>query len=104
MSSARHVVAKPTDEQRLQIGRPHMIGPSVSADRGRMAAPIIRAIDQQAANAHVAQLGKGDLLRAGHTAIEARRQRPDNTAKRQDTDIGLGQPVVREVRPRAYSA
>lgn len=42
-----------------------MIGPPVTADRDRMAAPIVGAIDQDATNAHVEHLGKGDLLGAG---------------------------------------
>lgn len=42
-------------------------GGLASAPRGRhrVAAPIIRAIDQQAAHAHVAHVGKGDLRWAG---------------------------------------
>lgn len=38
-----------TDEQRLEIGEPNMIWPSNGTDRYRVAAFIIRAIDQQAA-------------------------------------------------------
>ena len=46
--------ACPTNEQRLNIGQPDIIRPLVAADRGPMAAMVIRAIDQQAANAHLA--------------------------------------------------
>jgi hypothetical protein len=49
-------------EARLDVGQPDVIRPSVAADRRPMAAPEIRAIDQQAANASGAHLGEGDLL------------------------------------------
>ena len=51
-------------EQRLDIGQPDIIGPSVSADRGRMAALVILTVDKQTAHAGVAHLSEGDLLRA----------------------------------------
>jgi len=35
-------------EQRLKIGQPDIIGPSIRTDRCPMAAVIVRAIDQQA--------------------------------------------------------
>jgi hypothetical protein len=38
-------------EAGLKVGQPNVIRPSVPADRCRMAALVIRAIDQQAANA-----------------------------------------------------
>ena len=43
--------AAPADEQRLDIGQPNLIRPSVAADRCPMAALVIRAIDQETANA-----------------------------------------------------
>jgi hypothetical protein len=49
-------------EARLDVGQPNVIGPSVPADRRRMAAMIIGAIDQQAANAGGAHLAEGDFL------------------------------------------
>jgi hypothetical protein len=49
----------------LQIGEPDVIRPSVCADRGRMTAMIVRAIDQETAHAASAHLGEGDLLRSG---------------------------------------
>ena len=51
--------ARPTDEQRLYVAKPDVIGPAVAADRDRVAAPIIRAIDQETANAHVAHVAGG---------------------------------------------
>jgi len=39
------------NETRLNVGQPGVIRPAVTADRNRMAAAIVRAIDQQAANA-----------------------------------------------------
>jgi hypothetical protein len=59
------VVAKPTDEPWLQIGKPDVIRPLVRADLDRVAAMIVRAIDQDAAHASRAHLSEGDLLRAG---------------------------------------
>jgi hypothetical protein len=40
-----------TSEQGFDIGQPDIIGPSIGADRGRMAAMIVRAIDQETARA-----------------------------------------------------
>jgi hypothetical protein len=60
-------------EPRLEIGKPDVIRPGICADRGGMAAPIIRAIDQNAADAGVAHLSEGDLLRAtdgGHAPLK----------------------------------
>jgi hypothetical protein len=58
------------DEPRLEIGQPDVIRPSISADRDRMTALVIRAVDQDSAHASVAHPSEGDLLRAiGHGAI-----------------------------------
>jgi hypothetical protein len=44
-----------------------IIRPCIPADRDRVAAAVVGAIDQQAADAHVAHFAEGDLLRAvGH--------------------------------------
>jgi hypothetical protein len=43
-----------TSEQRLEIGQPHVVRPSIGIDLYVVAAMIIRAVDQQAANAHLA--------------------------------------------------
>jgi len=53
------------DKPGLEIRKPDVISPLFRADRDRMAAMIIRAIDEHATNAHLAHLGEGDLLRAG---------------------------------------
>ena len=53
-------------EPRLKIGEPNVIRPSVCADRDRVAALMVRAVDEDAANASVAHLSEGDLLRAGN--------------------------------------
>ena len=48
------LAARLTDEPRFDVGQPDIIRPliaNVGADPGRMAALIIRAIDQDAANA-----------------------------------------------------
>jgi hypothetical protein len=52
-------------EQRFDVGKPDVIRPSVAADRDRVAAPIIGAIDQETANAGGAHFGEGDLLAGG---------------------------------------
>jgi hypothetical protein len=60
-------------EPPLDVREPNAIRPSVAADRGPMAAPEIRAIDQEAANASGAHFSEGDLSGGvGHGAIEAR--------------------------------
>jgi hypothetical protein len=61
-------------EARLDIGQPDVIRPAVAADCRRMAAPVVRAIDQETANAGGTHLGEGDLLAGsfGHAAIKAR--------------------------------
>jgi len=49
----------------LNVGQPVTVRPLVAADRYRMAAAIVRAIDQETAHARGAHLGEGDLLWAG---------------------------------------
>jgi hypothetical protein len=57
---------------RLEIGQPDVIRPPVAADRYVMAAPVIRAIDQEPANAGGAHLGEGDFLagEGGHARLK----------------------------------
>jgi hypothetical protein len=52
------------DEAGLNIGEPDVVRPLVRADRDRVAAVIVRAIDQDAAHAGLAHLGERDLSRA----------------------------------------
>jgi hypothetical protein len=49
----------------LDIGEPNVIGPSVTADRQRVATVVVRAIDQDAAHARVAYLAPLHRLRHG---------------------------------------
>jgi hypothetical protein len=51
-------------EPRLEIREPNVIRPWICADRDRVAAMKVLAIDQDAAHAGVAHLSEGDLLRA----------------------------------------
>ena len=53
------------NEPCFKIGEPDVIGPLVCADRDRVAAMMVRAIDQDSAHASGAHLGEGDLLWAG---------------------------------------
>jgi hypothetical protein len=46
-------------------GQPDIIRPSVAADRDRVAAPMIGAIDQETANATGSHFSEGDLLGTG---------------------------------------
>jgi hypothetical protein len=55
-----------TGKPRLQIGQPDVIRPPVAADRRPMRAVIVRAVDQQAANARGAHFGQSYFLRAAH--------------------------------------
>ena len=41
------------DEERLDVGEPHVIRPSIRADRERVAAVVVRAVDQDAARTGV---------------------------------------------------
>jgi len=51
--------------------QPDVIGPSVRAHGRRVAAPIIRTIDQQAANAGDAHLAQSDFLLAHDRRLTA---------------------------------
>jgi hypothetical protein len=53
-------------KSRLQVTQPNVIRPSVAADRGPLAAMIIRAADQQIANAGGTHFGEVDILGAFH--------------------------------------
>jgi hypothetical protein len=75
----------------LNVRQPDVIRPLIAADRGRMAAAIMRAIDQNAANARCAHLSEGDLLRAGeggHAPLKRTREAGANSP-------GFGQNVRR---------
>ena len=52
------LAADPTGEPLLDIGQSGIIGPRIAADRDRMAAAVVGAIDQQATHAHFAHLAK----------------------------------------------
>ena len=54
------------DEARLEIGQAGVVGPLIRGALDGVAAPLIGAIDQDAADAHRAHLAEGDLLRAIH--------------------------------------
>jgi hypothetical protein len=71
---ATALAAGAANEARLDIGQPHFIGPPIGADRERMRAMKVLAIDQDAAHAGVAHGGTGDLVRAIGT-------RGDNTRR-----------------------
>jgi hypothetical protein len=76
------LAAKLARKQGLYIGQPDVIPPSIAADRCRMAALEIRAIDQPAANARGAHLGEGDLLWAGTDAHSPLKRGPSGQANR----------------------
>jgi hypothetical protein len=52
------------DETMLNVGQTKVVGPWVAADRDRMRALIVGAIDQDAAHAALAHFSEGDLVRA----------------------------------------
>lgn len=65
-------------EPGLDVRKPNLIRPSIRADRFPTAAPEVRAIDKETANASGSHLGEGDLLQVGeggHAAIQARSSR-----------------------------
>ena len=49
----------------LDVAQPEIARPTIPAGRDRVAAAVVRAADQNAAHALLAQLGEGDLDRAG---------------------------------------
>jgi|SRR5580692_8706988 hypothetical protein len=53
-------------EARLQIGEPLLVRSWVCADRDRVVAMKVRAIDQETAHAGGSHFAKRDLPRAGH--------------------------------------
>jgi hypothetical protein len=65
LMSGATLAAGTTDEPRLYVGQPEIIGPAITTDRNRMAAAVVSAIDQQATHALFAHVGKGDFLRGG---------------------------------------
>ncbi|MGY4503132.1 hypothetical protein ACVWYH_007089 [Bradyrhizobium sp. GM24.11] len=79
-----------TDKERLDIRQSNIVGPAISVQRNVMAAPV-RAIDQDAAQPHLAHFAEGDLDRptvgvrrrvasdlTRHAAIETRRAPESN--------------------------
>ena len=58
------LVTRSADKPRLDIRKPHVIGPLVRRDCDVMAAAIVRAVDQHAANTGGAHFSEGDLLQA----------------------------------------
>ncbi len=75
------------DEQCLDVREPDLIGPLVSANCGRVAAGIVRAVDHDAANAHLAHFAEGDfsgrfmaLLKRGPSARANRQDIGDRKA------------------------
>jgi len=64
MSGAK-LAAGTTDEPRLYVGQPEIIGPAITADRNRMAAAVVSAVNQHATHALGSHVGKGDFGRAG---------------------------------------
>jgi hypothetical protein len=48
------------DETMLHVGQPDIIGPAIAADRDAVATAIV-GLDQDAAHAHVADLGEAEL-------------------------------------------
>jgi hypothetical protein len=57
---------------RLYVGQPNIVRPLFAADRFPMAALVIRAIDQESANARGAHFSEGDLLVWGRHAASKR--------------------------------
>jgi hypothetical protein len=56
----------------------------ISADRDRVAAPVVRAVDQHTAHAHVAHLGEGDFGGLVHSVIPLPQSNPEGEQKRRD--------------------
>ena len=50
------------DKAILDVGEPQIVRPGAGVHRDRVATGAVRAIDQDAAHAHVAHVAEGDLL------------------------------------------
>jgi hypothetical protein len=48
------LAARRAGEVRLDVRQPEKVGPTIRTDRGRVAAPVVAAVDQHATNTHVA--------------------------------------------------
>ena len=93
-----------TGEARFDVGQLGLVRPPVAADRGPMAAWVVRAIDQEAAYASGAHLSEGDLLAGwfGHRPLKRGTGR-QATALR-PVDCGLLLPVEPVALNRALAA
>jgi hypothetical protein len=58
------LAARLAGEPRFYVGKPNIIRSSIGADGCRMAAAVVRAIDQDTTHAAGAHLAEGDLLLA----------------------------------------
>jgi hypothetical protein len=61
----RRLSGRMADELRLDVGKPNVIRPLIGADCDRVAAAIIRAIDQDIAHAGSSHFPEGNFLLAG---------------------------------------
>jgi hypothetical protein len=68
---ARPAIIPCQDKARLDIGQAHAIRPLVGADLRPMAALVIRAVDQKAANTGRAHFSQGDLVGPGMGQLNA---------------------------------
>ena len=71
-----------TGEQRFQIRQPNMITPAIGADFYGMGALVVRAVDQETANASGAHLCEGDLLLAGDLGHTPLKRGPESLSNR----------------------
>ena len=73
------LAAELAGEAGLDVGQPNVVWPAIAADRGPMAALVIRAIDQETANTTCVHFSECDLLagEGGHDRTEAQ-YRPKN--------------------------
>jgi hypothetical protein len=69
-------------EPRLEIGKPDVIRPLIAADRDRVAAAKVLAIDQDTAQAGRAHFAEGNLLRAGEGGHAPSKRGPSDPANR----------------------
>jgi hypothetical protein len=63
------LAARLADEAIFDVGQPDIVRPLIGADRDVVAALVIRAINQDAANAGLAHLAQGDFLGPLHSPM-----------------------------------
>ena len=91
------LAANRAHKPRLDVRQPDVIGPGITADRKRVAAAVVTAIDEDSAQAGSAHCGEGDLVRAIGPADDSADRAASEAARTVSGPTGL--PPHRRSRP-----